>query len=329
MAWSWPMACGISTSGATAYGARAAGARERGTPASGNDDGAVRWRRRVMAPSGQLPSSQTTPTAGNVAVTTRGVGSEGATARNAARLGRERWFRGQRRAMTPWACSNGGLWANLTRVARSIRMRRIIPCASVGGVSLAATGVTVNSKRHRVAWRSWCVATVCWSLVDSTVTASGAGANAVAIRSGRRRGHADRCGLTLVSQQGAVQYQGRTGDDERVDDNVIIAWQRRAVQRHGWRHAEPESPTLASSLTGAAPTEAGSTSNLVLRDSTWNLTGDSCGPADAQQHPSQTLFSAPVGKVFKTPTVGQYSGDGGSPGSTPIWVAMARHRTSW
>jgi outer membrane autotransporter protein len=67
-----------------------------------------------------------------------------------------------------------------------------------------------------------------------------------------------------------------------------------------------------ATLTGAALTEAGSVSNVTLRDDTlWNLTGDS-NLTNLVNDPSRILFSAPVNGVFKTLTVVNYVGEGQS-----------------
>lgn len=293
----------ISTSGATAYGARAAGAGT-GTPASvtmtggsveTSGDGAI----------GLVAITQTTLTAGNVAVTTRGVGSEGATARNAARL-----------------VMNGGSVTTTGNDAVGLSTvgsgepdqvgavndpdAAIIPGASVGGASLAATGVTVNTSgtgSHGVRVRGDSVL----SLVDSTVTASGAGANAVQYEAAGGAGTLTAAGSTLVSQQGAgIAMNGGTMNVSMTTSSLHGSAALFNVTGGGTLNLNADA---GSTLTGAALTEAGSTSNLVLRDSTWNLTGDS-RLTTLNNDPSQILFSAPVGGVFKTLTVGQYSGDG-------------------
>ncbi|APG05641.1 hypothetical protein BJI69_18175 [Luteibacter rhizovicinus DSM 16549] len=67
-----------------------------------------------------------------------------------------------------------------------------------------------------------------------------------------------------------------------------------------------------ATLTGAALTEAGSVSNVTLRDNTlWNLTGDS-NLTNLVNDPSRIIFSAPVNGVFKTLTVVNYVGEGQS-----------------
>jgi outer membrane autotransporter protein len=67
-----------------------------------------------------------------------------------------------------------------------------------------------------------------------------------------------------------------------------------------------------STLTGAAITEAGSVSNVTLRDnSVWNLTGNS-NLTNLVNDPSQILFSAPTNNTFKTLTVVNYVGEGQS-----------------
>jgi outer membrane autotransporter protein len=79
-------------------------------------------------------------------------------------------------------------------------------------------------------------------------------------------------------------------------------------------------PTVAniqvtqSQITGAALTMVGSTANLVLQDSVWNLTGNS-NLTSLVNDPSRIIFSPPTGDPallgsYKTLTVGSYSGDG-------------------
>ncbi|WP_158982993.1 autotransporter outer membrane beta-barrel domain-containing protein [Lysobacter panacisoli] len=64
-----------------------------------------------------------------------------------------------------------------------------------------------------------------------------------------------------------------------------------------------------TTATGSAFTAPGSVSHLTLIDSLWNLTGDS-NITNLVNDPSTIDFSAPVGGVFKTLTVVNYSGDG-------------------
>jgi outer membrane autotransporter protein len=80
--------------------------------------------------------------------------------------------------------------------------------------------------------------------------------------------------------------------------------------------APPVSPGLAnvilsgSSVTGSAYTAPGSVSSLTLtNNSLWRLTGNS-NVTNLVNDPSLIDFSAPVGGVFKTLTVNNYSGDG-------------------
>lgn len=69
-----------------------------------------------------------------------------------------------------------------------------------------------------------------------------------------------------------------------------------------------------SELTGAAQTEAGSTSNVTLSDqSKWNLTGNSI-LTDLTNTNSLIQFSAPDGDTYKTLTVGNYTGNAGQIG---------------
>jgi outer membrane autotransporter protein len=79
-------------------------------------------------------------------------------------------------------------------------------------------------------------------------------------------------------------------------------------------------PTVANlaitqgEITGAALTLPGSTSNLVLTDSVWNLTGSS-NLTSLVNDPSRIVFSPPSGDPtllasYKTLTVNSYSGDG-------------------
>jgi outer membrane autotransporter protein len=65
-------------------------------------------------------------------------------------------------------------------------------------------------------------------------------------------------------------------------------------------------------VNGAVVTGPGSVTNLELRNnSVWNLTGNS-NLTNLLNDPSMILFSPPVGGVFKTLTVNNYVGDGGS-----------------
>ncbi|WP_172604482.1 autotransporter outer membrane beta-barrel domain-containing protein [Pseudomonas fluorescens] len=80
--------------------------------------------------------------------------------------------------------------------------------------------------------------------------------------------------------------------------------------------APPVSPGLAnvtlsgSTVTGSAFTAPGSVSNLTLaNNSLWRMTGNS-NVTNLVNDPSLIDFSAPVGGVFKTLTVNNYSGDG-------------------
>jgi outer membrane autotransporter protein len=69
-----------------------------------------------------------------------------------------------------------------------------------------------------------------------------------------------------------------------------------------------------STLTGAAITAPGSTANVTLQNnSVWNVTGDS-NLTNLTNDPSQINFSPPAGGVFKTLTVVNYIGAGGSIG---------------
>ncbi|WLW64682.1 autotransporter outer membrane beta-barrel domain-containing protein [Achromobacter aegrifaciens] len=64
-----------------------------------------------------------------------------------------------------------------------------------------------------------------------------------------------------------------------------------------------------ATLTGAAITEAGSTSNVTLVDSTWTLTGNST-ITNLVNDPSLIDFAPPQAGAYKTLTVRNYSGDG-------------------
>lgn len=64
-----------------------------------------------------------------------------------------------------------------------------------------------------------------------------------------------------------------------------------------------------STLTGAAVTQAGSTSTVNLVNSVWNVTGNS-NITNLVNDPSLIDFTAPAGGVYKTLTVNNYSGDG-------------------
>lgn len=69
-----------------------------------------------------------------------------------------------------------------------------------------------------------------------------------------------------------------------------------------------------SQLTGAAQTEAGSTSNLSLSDnSKWNVTGNS-NITELTNTDSLIQFSAPDSGTYKTLTVGNYTGNAGQIG---------------
>lgn len=75
----------------------------------------------------------------------------------------------------------------------------------------------------------------------------------------------------------------------------------------------PVSTTVTASgaiLNGAALTESGASSNVSLTNGTlWNLTGNS-NLTNLNNDPSLIDFAAPVGGVYKTLTVNNYSGDG-------------------
>lgn len=76
--------------------------------------------------------------------------------------------------------------------------------------------------------------------------------------------------------------------------------------------ATPANVTLTatnSTLTGAAVTEAGSTSTVNLVNSIWNVTGNS-NVTTLVNDPSLINFTAPTGGAYKTLTVNNYSGDG-------------------
>ncbi|MNV21393.1 Outer membrane protein IcsA autotransporter precursor [compost metagenome] len=64
-----------------------------------------------------------------------------------------------------------------------------------------------------------------------------------------------------------------------------------------------------ATLSGAAVTEAGSTSNVTLIDSTWTLTGNS-NLTNLVNDPSLIDFTPPQAGAYKTLTVRNYSGDG-------------------
>ncbi|GMG94286.1 hypothetical protein Cmtc_55060 [Cupriavidus sp. TKC] len=67
--------------------------------------------------------------------------------------------------------------------------------------------------------------------------------------------------------------------------------------------------TPGSVFTGATTRKDGSTFNLTLKDSTWNLT-DNSNLSTLVNDPSQIIFAAPVNNTFKTLTVQNYSGNG-------------------
>jgi hypothetical protein len=72
----------------------------------------------------------------------------------------------------------------------------------------------------------------------------------------------------------------------------------------------------ASTFDGVFETDAGSTSSLLLIDSTWNMTGNS-NVTNLTNDPSVINFSPPVGdptllSSYKTLTVNNYVGEGGA-----------------
>lgn len=66
-----------------------------------------------------------------------------------------------------------------------------------------------------------------------------------------------------------------------------------------------------STITGAALTDPGSTSNVVLNNTTWNMTGSS-NLTNLTNDPSVIIFTPPAGGTFKTLTVQNYIGQGGA-----------------
>ncbi|WP_454763033.1 autotransporter family protein [Cupriavidus campinensis] len=292
----------ILTIGQDSHGARAVGAGT-GTPASLTISDSLVVTSGPSA-TGLIAIAGTTLTASNVDVITQGDFSDGATARSGARL----VISGG--SVTTTGDDSPGLstvGAGPADPAAELvdPVYPLVAGPSVAGASLVATGVAVNTSgvgSHALRVRGDSSLT----MIGGTATATGANANAVQYEEAGT-GTVDVSNATLASQQGlGIGVTGGTLNATLTATSLTGATALFNVTGGGTLNLTAASGTT---LTGAALTEAGSTSNLVLNDSTWHLTGDS-RVTTLVNDPSQILFSAPVDGAFKTLTVSQYSGDG-------------------
>jgi len=292
----------IRTSGQAAHGARAVGAGT-GTPASLTISGGTVGTTGPSA-MGLVAIGGTTLAASNVGVTTQGASSDGATARSGASL-----------AVSGGSISTSGddspglstVGAGPVDPAAQLvdPAYPIVAGPSVAGASLVASGVAVNTSgvgSHAIRVRGDSSLT----MTGGTAIATGANANAVQYEEAGA-GRVNVSNATLASLQGlGIGVTGGTLNATLAATSLTGGAALFNVTGGGTLNLTAASGTT---LNGAALTEAGSTSNLVLKDSTWLLRGDS-RLTTLVNDPSQILFAAPVGGVFKTLTVNQYSGDG-------------------
>jgi outer membrane autotransporter protein len=150
-----------------------------------------------------------------------------------------------------------------------------------------------------------------------TVTTTGAGASALALISGGGS-TANFTNSTLTSEAGPVirvEMGDLPGKNINLTDTSVTAGSGDGRWLYVTRLSTPTNVTASySTLTGAAITDPGSISNVVLQgDTTWHLTGDS-NVTNLTNDVSTIDFAPPVGGAFKTLTTVNYVGVGGTIG---------------
>jgi outer membrane autotransporter protein len=199
------------------------------------------------------------------------------------------------------------------------------------GASLTANGVTVTTSGAR-AHGALVRGANQLTLGHSTIHARGADANALhATAFDPGASTATVKDSTLQSTQGAgIGVSGTTLNATLGGSTVSGGAAALQVTNNGTLNLSAAS----SRLTGPVLTEAGSTSNLTLAGSTWNLTGNS-SLTNLTLDGSQVQFSAPAvptatpaairaplavppASAFKTLTVSNYTGAGGTIGLNTV-----------
>src|SRR5262245_17150907 len=150
-----------------------------------------------------------------------------------------------------------------------------------------------------------------------TVTTTGAGASALALLSGGGS-LANFTNSTLTSEVGPVirvEMGDLPGKNINLIDTSVTAGSGDGRWLYITRLSTPTNVTAShSTLTGAAITDPGSISNVVLQgDTTWHLTGES-NVTNLTNNASTIDFAPPVGGAFKTLTTMNYVGVGGTIG---------------
>src|SRR5262245_51745981 len=148
-----------------------------------------------------------------------------------------------------------------------------------------------------------------------TVTTTGAGASALALLSGGGS-LANFTNSTLTSEAGPVirvEMGDLPGKNINLTNTSVTAGGGDGRWLFVTRLSTPTNVTATgATLTGAAITDPGSISNVVLRgDTTWLLTGDS-NVTNLTNNASTIEFAPPVGGAFKTLTTVNYVGVGGT-----------------
>jgi len=146
-----------------------------------------------------------------------------------------------------------------------------------------------------------------------TVTTTGAGASALALISGGGS-TANFTNSHLESAAGPV-IRVEMGDMKNINltDTSVTAGSGDGRWLYVTRLSTPTNITATgATLTGAAITDPGSISNVVLQgDTTWLLTGDS-NVTNLTNNASTIDFAPPIGGAFKTLTTVNYVGVGGT-----------------
>src|SRR5262245_54069221 len=148
-----------------------------------------------------------------------------------------------------------------------------------------------------------------------TVTTTGAGASALALISGGGS-TANFTNSTLTSEAGPVirvEMGDLPGKNINLTDTSVTAGSGDGRWLYVTRLSTPTNIiATGATLTGAAITDPGSISNVVLQgDTTWHLTGDS-NVTNLTNNASTIEFAPPVGGAFKTLTTVNYVGVGGT-----------------
>ncbi|MCK1366404.1 autotransporter outer membrane beta-barrel domain-containing protein [Bradyrhizobium sp. 62] len=190
------------------------------------------------------------------------------------------------------------------------------PSAGATGSSITANGVTVRtsgSGSHGASIRGGSSL----AMNDSSIAVSGAGASAL-FSSAYDIGSSTALinNSTLIAAQGAgVRASGTALNATFVGSSITGSPNLLEVVGNGTLNLVSGS----SILTGAAMTEAGSTSNVTLQNnSTWNVTGNS-NVTNLANDPSLIQFTRPTGDPtvltsYKTLTAANYIGQGGTMG---------------